>query len=134
VTDSLIWGFLLGPVWEGQTNALDLVRKNAAKFANHTNNSGGKTLAQHRKMAHICALFKAYTGELSWKSTGVRLKEPCYLSRDDHNCKIWATKQRTDTSVYSSINKTIKLWNQLPADTLVTFPRESHILGRKLGK
>jgi len=48
---------------EGQTKALDLVQKKGAKFANHTNDSVWETLAQRRKIARICALFKAYARE-----------------------------------------------------------------------
>jgi hypothetical protein len=64
----------------------------AAKFANHINNSVWETLAQCRKMARICALFKAHTGEQTWKFIGDRLKRPCYLSKDDHDHKIRARK------------------------------------------
>jgi len=38
------------------------------------NDSGWEPLLQHRKIACICALFKAYTGEQAWKSIGDRLK------------------------------------------------------------
>jgi hypothetical protein len=49
---------------EGQINAVDRVQKKAAKFANLTNNSNWKTLAQSRKIAAgICAIYKAYSGE-----------------------------------------------------------------------
>jgi len=68
-----------------------------------------QTLAQRRKIARICALFKACTGERAWKSIGDRLKGPCYLSRDDHDGKIRARKQRTDIGKYSFVNRTIKL-------------------------
>jgi len=61
---------------EGQINVLDHVQKKAAKFANHTNDSGWETLLQRRKIACICALFKACTGEQAWKSTGDKLKGP----------------------------------------------------------
>jgi hypothetical protein len=64
----------------------------------------------------------AYTGEWAWKSTGEGLKGPCYLSRDDHDCKFRARKQRTDIGKYSFANRSVKLWNQLPAEALVTFP------------
>ena len=53
-------------------------------------------MAQRRKIARICALFKAFTGERSWKSVRNMLKGPCYLSRDDHDLKIRARKQRTE--------------------------------------
>jgi hypothetical protein len=68
-----------------------------------------ETLAQRRKKASICALCKAYTGERAWKSIGDRLNGPCYLSRDDHDGKIRARKQRTDIGNYSFVNRTIKL-------------------------
>jgi hypothetical protein len=66
----------LDPYREGQVNALDLVQNEVAKFANDTYDSGWETLAQGRKVATICALFKAYTGERAWKSIGNRLKGP----------------------------------------------------------
>ena len=66
-------------------------------------------MAQQRKMAHICTLFKAYTNELARKSKGIRLKGPCYLSGDDHSCKIRARKQRTDIGKYSFVNMIVKL-------------------------
>jgi hypothetical protein len=77
---------------KGQINALDRVQKNADKFANHTNYSGWETLAQRRKMARICSLFKAYIRERAWKSIRDMVKGPCYLSRDDHDGKIAARK------------------------------------------
>jgi hypothetical protein len=42
---------------------LDREQNNAAKFALHRNDSNWDTLAQHRKIVRICALFKAYTEE-----------------------------------------------------------------------
>jgi hypothetical protein len=64
------------------------VQKKAAKFANHTSDLVWETLAQRRKIARICALFKAYTGKRTWKSLRESLKGRCYLSRDDHDHKI----------------------------------------------
>jgi hypothetical protein len=40
---------------------------------------------------------------------GDRLIRPCYLSRDDHDHKIRARKQRTDIGKYSFVNRMIKL-------------------------
>ena len=70
-------------------------------------------------------MFKACTGERAWKSIGLNVL--CYLSRDDHDRKIWARKQRTDIGKYSFVNRTVKLWNQLPAEALATFRCKSHI-------
>jgi hypothetical protein len=46
----------------------------------------------------MCALFKAYTGGRAWKAI------------------------RPDVGKYSFLNRTIKSWNQLPADLLASFP------------
>jgi hypothetical protein len=43
---------------------------------------------------------------------------PCYLSRVDHDRKIRSRKQTTDTGKYFFVNRTILLWNHLPADVL----------------
>jgi hypothetical protein len=50
------------PYIEGHINALDRVQKKAAQFSNHTKGSDWETLAQHRTIARLCALFKAYSG------------------------------------------------------------------------
>ena len=42
--------------WEGQINVLEWVQKKADKFANLTNDLNWETLAQHRKIARICAV------------------------------------------------------------------------------
>jgi hypothetical protein len=49
------------------------------------------------------------------------------MSGDEHDRKIRARKQRTDIGKHSFVNRTIELWNQLPAVTLATFPCKSHI-------
>jgi hypothetical protein len=64
---------------------LDRVQKKAAKFAYHMSESNWETLSQRRKAARICALFKAYSGEQTWKFIGDRLQQPNYLSRIDHD-------------------------------------------------
>ena len=119
---------------EGPINACDCVLKKAPKFANHTKDLVWETLVQCRKIARICTLFIAYTREWAWKSTGGRLKGPCYLSRNDHNHKIRARKQRTGIGKYSPVNRTIKLWNQLPAEALAIFPCKSHIFRKRVRK
>jgi hypothetical protein len=79
------------PYRKGQINALDRLQNMAAKFAHHRNDSNWETLTQRRKVARICALFKAYMGERAWKAIGDRLQRSCYLSR-----KIRSRKQKTD--------------------------------------
>jgi hypothetical protein len=107
---------------EGQVSALNRLQNRAAKFAHNTNETGCETLAQRRRIARKCALFKAYTGRRPWKAVGDRLLKPCYLSRVDHNRKIRTRKQRTDVGKYSFVNRTIQNWNQLPAGLLASFP------------
>jgi hypothetical protein len=48
------------------------------------------------------------------------LQRPCYLGRGDHDKKIRTRKQRTDIRKYSIVNRTIPLWNNLPANTFGT--------------
>ena len=61
-----------------------------------------------------------------------RLKGTCYLSRDDHDRKIRARKQRTGIGKYCFVTKIIKLWNQLPAEALATFRCKSHIFRKRV--
>jgi hypothetical protein len=63
------------PYSEGQINALDHVQKKVAKFANHISDLVWETLVQRRRIAGICALFKAYIGEQAWQSIWNRLKD-----------------------------------------------------------
>ena len=110
------------PYRERQISALDRVHKKAAKFAHHTTSPHWETLASHRKLSRICALFKAFSGECAWKTIGDRLQRPHYLSRVDHERKIRSRGQRTDIGKYSFENRTIQHWNQIPAEVLGTLP------------
>jgi len=96
------------------------MQKKAAKFAHLTNESNWETLSQRRKISRICAVFKAYSGERAWKAIGDGLQRPNYLSRIDHERKIRNRRQRTDIGKYSFVNRTIRLWNRLPAEILGT--------------
>jgi hypothetical protein len=73
-------------------------------------------------VSRLCALLKAYTGIRAWEARGDRILRPCYLSREDHNCKIKTRKQRTDIGKYSFLNRTIIDWNQLAVGLLAPFP------------
>jgi len=57
-----------------------------------------------------------------------------YLSRVDHVRKIMNRKQRTDIGKYSFVNRTIKNWNQLPAEALGTFPCKPKIFKNRVRK
>jgi hypothetical protein len=56
------------------------------------------------------------------------------LSRVDHVWKIRDRKQRTDIGKYSFVNRTIKNWNQLPAQTLEIFPCKPKIFRKRVRK
>ena len=93
------WAACWDPYRECQISALDRVQNKAAKFAHHSGGSDWESLAQRRKIARTCALYKAYTGDRAWMAIGVRLQAPRYLSRVDHHWKIRARKQRTDREI-----------------------------------
>ena len=81
------------PYRECQISALDCVQNKAAKSVHHSGGSEWESLAQRRKRARICALYKAYTGERAWKAIRDRLQVPSYLSRFDHYWKIKAREE-----------------------------------------
>jgi hypothetical protein len=120
MSDTGIWGGVLGSLQRGSDKCVIPGEKKAAKFAHHRNESNWETLTEHSKLARLCALFKAYTGERAWKAVGDRLETPCYLSRGDHGKKIRSRRQRTDIGKYSFVNRTMQFWNQLPEDALGT--------------
>jgi len=122
------------PCTERLINALDRVHMKAARFKNHMKDSECGNLAQRRTIARLCAHFKAYSGERSWKAIYDRLRMTYYLSRVDHVRKIMYRKQRTDMAKYSFVNRTIKNWNQIPAETLGLSLVSRRFLERELGK
>jgi hypothetical protein len=50
------------PYRECQIKVLDRVQNKAAKFVHHTEGLDWESLAQRRKIARMCALFKSYKG------------------------------------------------------------------------
>jgi hypothetical protein len=52
----------------------------------------------------------------------------------DHDQKIWARKQIIDIGKYSIVNRTIKLWNQLPAETMANILSRSHNFKKRVRK
>jgi len=75
------------------------VQKEVALFTDHTMDSYRETLAKCRKLARLCALFKAY--EQAWKAISDRLGRAYSLSRVGHVRKIRDRKERTDIGNYS---------------------------------
>jgi hypothetical protein len=109
------------------------VQKKAAKFAHLTNESNWET-SQRRKISRVCAVFKAYSGERAWRAIGDRLQRPNYLSRVDHVRKIRNRRQRSDIGKYSFVNRTIRLWNRLPAEILETLPCKPNAFRKRARK
>ena len=52
----------------------------------------------------------------------------------DHERKIRNRRQRTDIGNYSSVNRTIRLWNRLPAEILGTLPRKPNAFRKRIRK
>jgi len=69
-----------------------------------------------------------------WKAKCDSLRRPYYWSRVDHIQKIRDRKQRMDIRKYSFVNRTIKNWNQLPAEALRTFPYKPKIFKKRVRK
>ena len=113
----------MDPYRERQIRALDLVQNIVAKLAHYCGGSNWEYLARRRKIARICALCKAYTGDRAWKEIGDRLQVPSFLSRVDHKWKIRARRQRTDVGKYSFVNRTVADWNRLPEEVI----RDCHV-------
>ena len=104
---------------EVHINALDRVQKKAA---------------QNKTIKRLCARFKAYSGERSWKAISDRLRRPYYLSRIDRVRKIRDRKQRMDIRKYSFVNRTITTWKKLPAEALGTFSCKPEIFRKRVRK
>ena len=56
------------------------------------------------------------------------------MFNSNNNVKIRDRKQRTVIGKYSFVNKTIKNWNQLPAEALGTFPCKPKIFRDRVRK
>jgi len=122
------------PYRECQISALYRVQNKAAKFAHHSGGSDWESLAQRRKIARMCAFYKAYTGERAWKAIGDGLQAPSYLSRVVRYWKIRARKQRTDIGKYSFVNRSLADWNQLSEGAIGTSHGKTHIFKTSVRK
>jgi hypothetical protein len=121
------------PYRECQIIALDRVQNKAAKFAHHVGRTEWESLS-HRRTARTCALYRAYTGERTWKEIRDRLQAPSYLSRADHNWKIRTRIHRTDIGKYSFVNRSIADWNQLPKGTIGIAHGKAHKFKTRIRK
>jgi hypothetical protein len=115
-------------------SALDQVQNKAVKFANHTGGPVCEPLAQRRRTARMCALYKAYNGERAWKDIGNRLQAPYYWSRVDHCWKIRSRKIRTYVGKFSFVNRTIADWNRLPEGAIGTSLVKTHAFRKRVRK
>ena len=122
------------PYRECQVSVLDRVQNKAAKFAHHSGGSEWESLAQRRKTARMCALYKAYTGERAWKAIRDKLEAPSYLSRVDHYWKIKTRKQRKDIGKYSFVNRSFTDWNKLPEGAIWPSNGKTHIFKTRIRK
>jgi hypothetical protein len=61
---------VLGSIEGGTDKCVRPGAKEAAKFAHHRNESNWETLTECRKIARLCAHFKAYTGQRAWMAVG----------------------------------------------------------------
>ena len=91
-------------------------------------------MKKRRKIARMCALYKAYTGDRAWMAIGGRLQAPSYLSRVDHHWQIRARRQRTDIGKYSFVNRSITDWNQLPEWAIGTSHGKTRIFKTRVRK
>ena len=58
-----------------------------------------------------------------------------YLSRIDHDWKIRNRRQRTDIGKFSLVNRTIRLWNRLPAEVFLgTLPCKTRAFRKRVRK
>jgi hypothetical protein len=77
-------------------------------------------------------LTRSSTSETAFLTFSVSRFRPLVLLKTvDRVRKIMDRKQKTDVGKYSIVNRTIRNWNQLPADTLRTFPCKPKILERE---
>ena len=121
-------------IWECHISALDRVQNKAAKFEHHSGDPDCESLAQRKKIARICLLYKAYTGDRAWKAIGNRLQETRYLCRADHYWKIIARKQRTDIRKYSFVKRFITDLNHLTEGAVEASNGNKHIFKPKFRK
>jgi len=125
---------VLGSIQRSSDKRVRPCAKKAAKFANHSSDSVWENLAQRSKTARIFAFFKEYSEERACKVIVDGLQGSCYLSRDGHDRKISARKQRTNIGNNSFADRNIQLWNQLPAEALENFPCRTHIFKKRVRK
>jgi hypothetical protein len=81
-------------------------------------------------LARLCALFKSYSEERTWKATRDRLRWPHYLNRFGLCGKIRDRKQGTDIGKYSFVNSAFKKYNQLRAKELEAYLSKPRFLER----
>jgi hypothetical protein len=122
------------PYREGLIIALDRVQNKSTKYTHHTSGSNWEVLASRIKLSRICAPYKAYSVERTWKAIIHRLQRSHYLNKVDHEQKIRGRRQIKGKGKFSFMNRTIQDRNQLPADVLGTLHCKTNTLEKTASK
>jgi hypothetical protein len=93
----------------------------------------GDTEVAKKVITNMCSVQSVLWG-LRVEAYRCQTKSPHYLSRVDHERKIRSRKQRTDIGKYAFLNRTIQIWNQLPAEVFENLPCKQNIFKRRVGK
>ena len=75
------------------------------------------TLAERRKRAKLCHLFKIIHGLTDCQSAPIQVKSPIYNTRQVSNLSLESLRAKTSQFQYSFFPHSISLWNSLPTDT-----------------
>jgi hypothetical protein len=82
------------------------------------------TLEKRRKVAKLCTIYKALTGEIAWENIGTRLEGAQRLGRLDHRLKLMTKNCRTNAGKFSLVADGIQQWNSLPERAVHPLPRD----------
>ena len=72
------------------------------------------TLAERRKRAKLCHLFKIIHGLTDCQSAPIQVKSPTYNTRQVSNLSLESLRAKTSQFQYSFFPHSISLWNSLP--------------------
>jgi hypothetical protein len=88
----------------------------------------------HKLSKNLAAIYKFLAPETRKVASTKPTTPNSGVSRFDHVRKIRDRKQRTNIGKYSFVNRTIKNWNQLPAEALGTSPCKPKIVRNRVWK
>jgi hypothetical protein len=94
---------------------------------------GWCSLEGRRRVGRLVGMFKACSGEASWKDIRDRLDwEEGYRGRRDHGYRIVRKGTRREVGLHSFVGKGVKEWNELPAVVFDPFPSSEYSFKRRL--